>query len=148
MTTYIKKINWRIIALQYCVGFCLQHDLAVGIHMCPLPEPLFHSHPHLSRLLWSTGLSSLCYTATFHQLFILHMVLYKFQCYSLNQPHLLLPAIYKPVLYVRISISALQIGSSVLFFYIPYICIMIFIFFFLTYFILHNRLYIHPPHQN
>ena len=93
MTTYIKKNNWRIITLQYCVGFCIQqHYLAVCIHMCPLPEPLFHSHPHLSRLLWSTRLSSLCYTATFHQLFILHMVLYKFQCYSLSQSHLLLPA--------------------------------------------------------
>ena len=44
----------------------------------------------------------------------LHMVLYICQWYSLNSSHLLLPPLCpKSVLYVHVSIPALQIGSSV-----------------------------------
>ena len=38
-----------------------------------------------------SGLSSLCYTATSHELVILHMVMYTFQWYSLNSSHSLVP---------------------------------------------------------
>ena len=52
------------------------------------------------------------------------MVVYICQCYSLNSSHPLLPPLRpESVLYVCISIPALQIGSSVPFFYIPYMCI-------------------------
>ena len=81
--------NWRIIALQYCVGFC--HTLTwIGIHVSPcpwtslpLPTP---SHP--SRLSRSTGVSSLCHTAESHWLSVL---IYMCYCYSLNLSHSLLP---------------------------------------------------------
>ena len=52
------------------------------------------------------------------------MVIYMFQCYSLNSFTLSFPHCdHKSVLYACVSIPALQIGSSVPFFYIPYICV-------------------------
>ena len=52
------------------------------------------------------------------------------------------------ILYVCVSTSALQIRSSIPFFYIPHICINVrYLFFlFLTYFTLYDRLQVHPAH--
>ena len=54
MTHSFKKIflkykfiyfNWRLITLQYCIGFAIhQHVSATGIHVFPLPPP-FPYHP-------------------------------------------------------------------------------------------------------
>ena len=68
--------NWRIIALQYCVG--LYHTSTWISHrytyvpslLNPLPSPT-PSHP--SRLSQSTGLSTLCHEANSHLLSILYM---------------------------------------------------------------------------
>ena len=77
----------------------------------PLPTP-----SHLSRLSPSTVLSSLHHTANSHWLPILHTVMYVSTtlpiCPFLPFPHW----VHKSVLYVCISIVALQIGSSVPFF--------------------------------
>ena len=53
--------------------------------------------------------------ANSHWLSILHMVLYRFPCYSLHTSHPFLPSkhVHKSFLYVCISSAALQIGSSV-----------------------------------
>ena len=67
-------------------------------HLCP-------SQP--SRLLQSTGLSSWYYTATSHQLAILHTVMYTFQCYSLNPSHHLLPSLCPQVWYLFFSCNIL-----------------------------------------
>ena len=52
---------------------------------------------------------------------------YMLLCYSLHLSHPLLPLhttrVHKSVLCVCMSVAALQIGSSVLSFYIPYICV-------------------------
>ena len=72
----------------------------------PVPSPT-PSHP--SRL------SSLFYTANFHLLSILHMVIcvYFYAVVSIR-PTLSFPyCVYKSVPYVCISLAALQIGSSV-----------------------------------
>ena len=69
-------LNWRIIALQYCVG--LYHTSTWISHrytyvpslLNPLPSPT-PSHP--SRLSQSTGLSTLCHVANSHLLSILYM---------------------------------------------------------------------------
>ena len=53
------------------------------------------------------------------------------------------PGIHMSILYVCFSISVLQIGSSVLFFYIPWICINIQYLFFSD-FTLYDTLLVHP----
>ena len=50
---YLKKIiycNWRLITLQYCIGFAIHwHESATGAHVSSHPEPPSHtpspSHP-------------------------------------------------------------------------------------------------------
>ena len=120
-TTFFFIFNWRIIALQYFVGFCHTTTCISHEYMCPLsPEP---SPSHPSRLSQSTKLSSLCPYSSF-SLTVLHMVAYTCQCYSLNSSHALLPLLCpKSVFCVCTSIPALHICSSVPFFQIPYICV-------------------------
>ena len=82
--------NWRVIALQCCVGFC--HTSAWTSHMYTYFPSLLNipltSHPIPAlRLLQSTWLSSLCYTANSHWLSVLQMVIYMFHCYSLNSSY-------------------------------------------------------------
>ena len=39
--------NWRLIALQYCIGFAIhQHESATSVHVVPNPEPPSHLPPH------------------------------------------------------------------------------------------------------
>ena len=52
-----------------------------------LPPTYPHPTPHTLRSSQSTKLSFLCYTAAFHQLCALHMVVYTCQCYSLPEQH-------------------------------------------------------------
>jgi len=102
-----------------------QHEPAIGIHVFPLSSAsLLPSSPsHLSRLLQSPSLSSLSHTANSQWLSVLHMVIYISMLLSLYIHRLLLlPRVHKSVLYVYVSIAALQIISSVPSFCIPYIC--------------------------
>ena len=127
--TYIIFIylffNWRKIALQHCIGFCcitmqISHNYTY-LSLSRLP----HLPPsHSFRLLQNARMGSLCYIVTCHQLSILHVIVYICQSYFLHLSHFfLLPLHHKSVLYVCVSISSLQIGSSISFFldYI-YIC--------------------------
>ena len=70
--------NWRKIALQ-CLCWFLPYNSAnqpyLDIYHLP-PESTPHNHSHTPRSSQSTGLGSLCCTATYHQLSILHMVVY------------------------------------------------------------------------
>ena len=80
-------------------------ESAICIHMSP-PTPI-PSHP--SRSSQSTKLSSLCYTAAFRSLSILHMVVDICQSFSLNLSlHTPPPSlcVHMLVLYVCVSIPA------------------------------------------
>ena len=93
-----KKIllifNWRMIALQHCVGFC--HTATCISHrytrILP-PEPPSHLPLHPappgcpSRLSQSAGVSSPHHTAGSRWLAVSHMVVHMFPCYSLNLSH-------------------------------------------------------------
>ena len=113
-----------------------------------LPPSL--SHP--SRWSQSTELVSLCCAAASHQLAILHLVVYICQCYSITSSQLTLPPprVLKSILYVCVFIPVLTLGSSEPFFFFIdpiYICQhTVFVFPFLTYFTLYDRLQVHPPH--
>ena len=79
--------NWRVIALQYCVGF--HHTAAWISHSYTYAPPSWASLPpstpsHPSRLFQSTSLSSLSHSSNFHWLSILHMVM------CIDIPHLYL----------------------------------------------------------
>ena len=115
-----------------------------------LPSPSL-SQP--SRWSQSTELISLCWEVTSHQLSILHLVVYLCQCYSLTSSQLNLPPahILKSILYACIFIPVLPLGSSqtLFFFFLDsvYMCQhTVFVFLFLTYFTLYDRLQVHPPH--
>ena len=89
----------------------------------PSPSP---SHP--SRLIQSSCLSFLSYTANSHWLSILHMVMYvsmllsPYNPASPSSPPL---CVHKSVLNVYVSIASLCIISSVPSLQIPYICVSI-----------------------
>ena len=74
--------NWRIIAFQYCVGFC---HMSTWISHRHTYEPPFHLPPYPTPLGChrALGSSSLCHTANSHRLTVLHMVMCIFQCYSI-----------------------------------------------------------------
>ena len=123
------------------------------IYICPLLlEPPAHcsmpSYP--SRLLQRTGLSSLCYKATSHQLSILYMIMYMFQCYSPNSSQPLLPPLCPQVcpLCLRLySCPANRFISTILLDCTYMHSYKVFVFLFLTYITLYNRLQVHPPQR-
>ena len=83
--------NWRIIALQYYVGFC-QTLTWISPRCTYIPSLLILlSISHPSRWLQSPSLSSLSHIAYSHWLFILYMVLYRCPCDSLHFCHPILP---------------------------------------------------------
>ena len=71
-------INWRIIALQYCDGFC--HVSTWISHRYTYVSSLLNLPPHPTPLGChrALGLGSLCRTANSHWLSILHMVMYTY----------------------------------------------------------------------
>ena len=118
---YLFIFNWRIIALQYCIGFYqtstwISHRFThVPSHLKSLPPPPFHP----SRLLSSPGLSSLSHTANSCWRSILHTAVYVSMLLSPyplpfpSFPPSTTRCDHKSVLNVCISIAALQIDSSV-----------------------------------
>ena len=84
----IIYLNWRLITLHYCSGFC--HTLTWISHGCtgvPHPEPPPTSlppHPVPQGRPSAPALSALFHELNLHWWSISHMVIYMFQCYSQN----------------------------------------------------------------
>ena len=86
--------NWRIISLQYSVGFChtsawISHSYTRTLSL----EIPFHLLPHPTALGChrALGLGSLSHTANSHWLPVLYMVIFMFQFYSVSSSHTFLP---------------------------------------------------------
>ena len=91
--------NWRLITLQYCGGFC--HTLTWISHGCtcvPHPEPPSHlpSHPIPQGHPSAPALSTLSHALNLDWWSISHMIIYRFQCYSLKSSH----RVQQSVLYI------------------------------------------------
>ena len=89
----------------------------------------------------------------FPLLAIVHLVVYICPCHSLTSSQLTPPppCVLKSIFYVCVFIPVLPLGSSELFFFLIldsiYMCQhTVFVFLFLTYFTLYDRLQVHPPH--
>ena len=147
--------NWRLITLQYCSGFC--HTLTWISHGCtcvPHPEPPSHLPP-LSIPLGhpsAPALSILSHASNLDWQSVSHVIIYMFQCYSPKSSHpLLLPQSPKDCSIHLCLFCCLAYRVIItIFLNSIYICISIlywcFVFFFLAYFTLYNRLQFHPPH--
>ena len=111
--------NWKLIALQYCVGFSqtstwISHRFThvpshfnIPLTSLPIPPPLG---------CYPAGLNSLSHTANPHWLSIFHMVMCVsmfFSSYIPPSPSSPTSHVHKSVLNVCVSTAALQIGSSV-----------------------------------
>ena len=62
--------NWRLITLQYCIGFAIhQHESATGIHVIPILKPPPSSLPVPSLFICTESMSwgSLAYCAHWAQ---------------------------------------------------------------------------------
>ena len=116
------------------------------------PPPTVLTHP--SRWSQSTELISLCYVTVFHQLSILHLVVVICPCHAFTLSQLTLPPprVLKSILYVYVFIPVLVPRFfRIIFFFLDsiYVCQhMVFVFLFLTYFTLYDRLQVHPLTTN
>ena len=105
--------HWAIGEAQFLL-YSNVNQLYVYISPPSWAPPPTHPQYHPSRSSQNTELSSLFYTAASHQLSILHLVVYICQWYSPNLSHISFPyCVHMLILYLCISIYALQIGSSV-----------------------------------
>ena len=111
-------LNWRIITLQYCGGFChtstwIGHRYTrvppswTPSHLPPLPIPL--GCPR------APALGALLYASNMHWSSILFMAMYMFQCYSLKSfhPHLLLlsPKVHSLHLHLLCWLTSRIVGT-------------------------------------
>ena len=128
---YTNFFNWRIIALQCCVAFChttmwisLKYTYILSLLSLPFTPS---SNPSPSRASPSTApcviqVPTIYFT---HGNVCISMLISQFVPPS-SSPC----CVHKSILYVFVSSPALQIGSSLPFFKIPYICVNIWYMFF------------------
>ena len=123
--------NWRIIALQYYIGYC--HISTWMNHRCTYfpflltfpptshsilpppaaPRPAPPRPTNREHQIWTASLG----TGNSLQISVLYVVMHMFQCCSLSLSHPLLPPVSTNLFsYVCMSITPLKIGSSVPFF--------------------------------
>ena len=87
---YFKLIylNWRIIVLQYCGGFCHKSTWISQVHTCPpILNPSPTTLPYPSGLSQSTGFEFPASCIELALVIYFNMAIYMFQCYSLISSH-------------------------------------------------------------
>ena len=103
-----------------------QHESVIIVHTFPALPTSFPSHHPSLQAITERQPGLLCCSAAALQLCVLHLTVYRCWRHLSFPPALSLPhCAHKSILYICISIPSLQIDSSVSFFYIPYICIII-----------------------
>ena len=94
MTYFFLKIfiyfNWRLITLQYCIGFAVhQHESTIGVHVFPILNPPSYLPPHTIPLGHPSApaLSNQYHALNLDWRFTSYMILYMFQCHSPKSSH-------------------------------------------------------------
>ena len=105
--------NWRLITLQYCIGFAIhQHEFTKGVHV-PHPEPPTHFPPHTIPLGHPSApaLRFLYPASNLDWRFVSYMILYMLNSILPNHPP---PShrVQKTVLYICVSFAVLHTGLS------------------------------------
>ena len=83
-------LNWRILTLQYCGGFCHTFTwISYGYTCVPHPDPPSHlpHHPFPQSHPSAPTLGTLSHASNLDWWSISHMIIYMFQCYSLKSSH-------------------------------------------------------------
>ena len=151
---FLINLYWSIIASQYCVSFyCTTKQISHMHTYIPISPPSCVSlPPSLSPLQVIAKHRAdhpvLCGRFPPADYFTFGSVCMSVLL-SLQPSFPLSPCVLKSILYNYIFIPALQLGSSVPFFFLDsiYMCQhTVFVFLFLTYFTLYDRLQVHPSH--
>ena len=79
--------NWRLITILWFLPHIDMNQ--PWVDMCPPPQLRFHFSPHPIPLGYprAPALCVLIHALNLHWSFVLHMVIYMFQCYSLRSSH-------------------------------------------------------------
>ena len=97
--------NWRLIALQYCIGFAIhQHESATGVHVFPILNPPPTSLPVPS--LWVIPVHQPQASCILHRTWTgnLFLILYMFQCHSPKSSPSPSPTESKRLFYTSVSL--------------------------------------------
>ena len=81
--------NWRLITLQYCIGFAIHQHVRHRCTPVPHPEPSSHLPPHTIPLGHPSAPapSILYYASNLDWRLVSHTILYMFQCHSTKSSH-------------------------------------------------------------
>ena len=104
--------NWRLINLQYCIGFAIhQHESATGVHVFPILPPPSPYHPSGSSQCTSPKLPVSCIEPGLAICF-LYDIIHVLMPFSQIIPPSLSHRVQKTVLYICVSFAVLHTGLS------------------------------------
>ena len=145
--------NWRLITLQYCIGFAThQHESAMGVHVFLILNPAPTSlpvHPSGSSQCTSPKHPVSCMEPGLAIRFI-YDIIHVSMPFSQIIPPSPSPTESKRLFYISVSLLLSHIQGywyhiSKFHIHVLVYCIGVFL---LDYFTLYNRLQFHPPHYN